>query len=195
MTKNEGGADEDVILEDLPGDAPEGEEDKTDWKAEAKKNHGIAKRYQTKLSKLKDSKGSEDGEGGDNNKGKDGDGKGSGLDKLDRAVLRLEKITEPDEQKLVETWMKETGKDIESVLGSKYFQAELKEMRELAASDEATPEGGTRRSGAQAKDSVDYWLSRTDGKLPEDPALRTKVVNAKIAKQKNQSQFSPNPIQ
>lgn len=192
MTKNEGGADEDVVLEDLPGDAPEGQEDKTDWKAIAKKNHGIAKRYQTKFEKAKESKGSEgDGKGGEGKGGKGGEGTGV-LDKLDRAVLRVEKITAPDEIKLVESYMKETGKDIESVLSSKYFQAELKELRDLAATEEATPTG-EKRSGVLTRDTVEYWIAA--GKLPEDPVLRQKVVNAKIAKEKNVHQFSSNPLQ
>jgi len=191
MTKNEAGGDEDVVLEDLPGDAPEGEEDKTDWKAIAKKNHGIAQRFKTKFEKSKD-KAPDGGDKGGSDKGGQGGENASGLDKLDRAVLRVEKITAPDEVKLVESYMKETGKDIEAVLASKYFQAELKEMRDLAATDDATP-SGEKRSGVLTRDTVEYWIAA--GKLPEDPVLRQKVVNAKIAKEKNVSQFSSNPLQ
>lgn len=190
MTKNEGGGEED-ILEDLPGDVADGEEDKTDWKALAKKNHGMAKRFQTKLTKSKENKTPEGGEGG-GEKGGQGGENASGLDKLDRAVLRVEKITHPDEIKLVESYMKETGRDIEAVLGSRIFQAELKEMRDLAATEEATP-SGEKRSGVATRDTVEYWIAA--GKLPEDPALRQKVVNAKIAQKKNVSQLSSNPIQ
>lgn len=194
MTKNEGGAEgEDIILEDLPGDVEEGQEDKTDWKAIAKKNHGIAQRFKTKAEKLKESKGSEGDEGKGKGKGGNDGGEGtSSLDKLDRAVLRVEKITAPDEVKLVESYMEETGKDIEAVLGSKFFQAELKEMRDLAATEDATP-SGEKRSGVLTRDTVEYWIAA--GKLPEDPALRIKVVNAKIAKEKSGSQFSSNPLQ
>jgi hypothetical protein len=191
MTKNEAGGEEDIVLEDLPK-IEEGQEDKTDYKALAIKNHGIAQRYKTKLDKQKESKGSEGGEGEGGNKGGKG-GEGTGvLDKLDRAVLRVEKITAPDEIKLVESYMKETGKDIEAVLASKYFQAELKEMRDLAATEDATPTG-EKRSGVLTRDTVEYWIAA--GKLPEDPVLRQKVVNAKIAKEKNVSQFSSNPLQ
>lgn len=188
MTKNEAGGEEDIVLEDLPK-IEEGQEDKTDYKALAIKNHGIAQRYKTKFEKSKE-KAPEGGEGGDKG-GKGGEGTGV-LDKLDRAVLRVEKITAPDEIKLVESYMKETGKDIEAVLASKYFQAELKELRDLAATEEATPTG-EKRSGVLTRDTVEYWIAA--GKLPEDPVLRQKVVNAKIAKEKNVHQFSSNPLQ
>ena len=199
MTKNEGeGAEDDVVLEDLPGDVAEGEEDKTDWKALAKKNHGIAKRYQTKLAKTKEKSegGSEgDGKGGEGKSGKDGDEKAGVLDKLDRAVLRVEKITAKAEVELVEQWMKDTGRDVESILGNKHFQAELKDLRDLAATDEATPEGNKRGQGGGTKDTVEYWLAK--GTLPplDQPELRQKVVNAKIAKEKSGSNFSQNPLQ
>lgn len=191
MTKNEAGGDEDVILEDLPGDVEEGQEDKTDWKAIAKKNHGIAQRFKTKFEKSKEKPPEGGDKGGSDKGGKGGEDTGV-LDKLDRAVLRVEKITAPDEIKLVESYMKETGKDIEAVLASKYFQAELKEMRDLAATEDATPTG-EKRSGVLTRDTVEYWIAA--GKLPEDPVLRQKVVNAKIAKEKNVSQFSSNPLQ
>lgn len=192
MTKNEGGADEDILLEDLPGDVEDGEEDKTDWKALAKKNHGMAKRFQTKLSKQK-----EKPEGGEGDGGKGGDGAGDDkkgvLSPVDRAVLRVEKIS-GKEVELVETFIKNTGKTLDEVLENKYFLAELKEMRDLAATDDATPENGKRGNGT-GKDSVEYWLAA--GKLPpmEQVELRRKVVNAKMKKEGSGSPFSSNPLQ
>lgn len=192
MTKNEGGAEDDVVLEDLPGDVEEGQEDKTDWKAIAKKNHGIAQRFKTKFEKSKD-KAPEGGDKGGSDKGGQGDdGNKEVLDRMDRAVLRVEKITAPDEVKLVESFMKETGKSLDEVLASKFFQAELKEIRELANTEDATPKND-KRSGTLTRDTVEYWIAA--GKLPEDPILRQKVVNAKIAKEKSGSQFSSNPLQ
>lgn len=191
MTKNES-AEEDVDLEDLP-QVEEGAEDKTDWKAIAQKNHGIAQRYKTKLDKQ--GKVEKPVTDAGENKGKDNSGKeAGGLDKLDRAVLRVEKITDSKEVELVQTYMKETGRDVEGVLASKFFQAELKEMRDLAATEEATP-SGSKRSGVQTRDTVEYWIAA--GKLPppEQAELRRKVVNAKIAKEKSGSMFSTNPIQ
>jgi hypothetical protein len=160
-------------------------EDTTDWKALALKNQGIAKRNKTRaLKALEKAKSANPPK-----EAKDPVEKKETLDKLDRAILRVEKITEPGEVKLVEDYMKETGKDLETVLGSKYFQAELKEMRELAASDAAIP-AGNKRAGNASASSVEYWLNI--GKLPpvEQVDLRRQVVNAKIKAEKGKSHFS-----
>lgn len=170
----------------------EGDEgyDQIDWKANAEKNKGIAQRNKTRAEKARQAL-AEKGEKKDGEPGKKDDSKG--LDRVDKAVLRAEKITDPKEVELVEAIMKETGKDVEGVLASKYFQGELKTLREEAAADNATPHG-TNRSGNASRDSVDYWIAK--GELPpmEQSELRTKVVNAKIAKEKSQSQFSSTPI-
>jgi hypothetical protein len=170
---------EEELVEDLPN-IDEGEEDTTDYKALAEKNAGIAKRLQTKLDKAKKQEVKEVV-------------KESGLDRIDRAVLRAEKITAPEELDLVESIMKETGKSLEDVLETKYFQSELKEMRETKASKDAVP-SGTRRSSQSARDTVDYWVSK--GELPpiDQVELRRKVVNARMQTEKSKSQFTDNPI-
>ena len=122
--------------------------------------------------------------------------KTDGLDKLDRAVLRVEKITAPAEIELVQDWMKDTGKDVEQVLASTRFQAELSELREKAATKAATPQN-SRRSGQTARDEVDYWLAKGPGPdgLPKDnPELARKVVAARTHKAKNANQFTDDPI-
>lgn len=116
-----------------------------------------------------------------------------GLDRMDKAILRVEKITHPDDVELVEQIMRETGKDLESVLESKYFKAELADLREGRATEEAVPKG-TKRSSQASRDSVQYWLNK--GELPpvDQVDLRRKVVQAKIDKEKSGSQFSDNPV-
>ena len=116
------------------------------------------------------------------------------LDRVDLAVLRTEGITDAKELALVKSWMKDTGRPLESVLDNKIFKSELKEMRDLAATEDATPDG-QKRSGASAKTSVEYWLAKPKGELPADPALRSKVVKARIAQEKSGSMFSATPIQ
>ena len=180
---------DDVIEDPIVSDLKEGDEgyDKVDWKDIAEKNRGIAQRNKTRAEKAK-------AEFAKNNKPPEqkNEKPEGGLDRIDKAILRAEKITDSEEVALVQSIMKETGKDLESVLESKYFQAELKEMREDVATKNATPDG-TKRSNTATKDTVDYWIAK--GELPADPALRIKVVNAKIAKEKSGSQFSANPIQ
>ena len=178
--------EEEDVLDELP-EVVEGEEDKTDYKALAIKNRGIAQRLKTKLDKHKiDSKVEKKVEKIVSEKGE--------LDRIDKAVLRTEKMTDVDEVALVQSIMKETGKDVEGVLASKYFQTELKEMRDKKTVEDAIP-SDKKRSGSSTKDSVDYWIAK--GELPpaNQPELRQKVVNAKIAKEKSGSQFSHNPIQ
>lgn len=116
------------------------------------------------------------------------------FDRIDLAVLRTEGITDAKELDLVKSWMKDTGRPVESVLANKIFKSELKEMRDIAATEDATPEG-QKRSGASAKTSVEYWLAKPKGELPVDPALRSKVVKARIAQEKSGSMFSATPIQ
>jgi hypothetical protein len=119
--------------------------------------------------------------------------KTEGLDRVDRAVLRAEKITSAKEVELVEEWKKETGKDVEKILESKHFQAELKDLRDLAAAKDAAPEG-SKRSGQSPRDEVDYWIAK--GELPKDnPELARKVVNAKMQQIKSKNQFTDDPIQ
>jgi DNA polymerase/3'-5' exonuclease PolX len=175
---------EEEVVEELP-EVIEGEEDTTDYKALALKMQGMAKRFQTKLSKLAEAP-----------KPKAEvvpEKKEDGLDRIDRAVLRAEKITDPEEVDLVQSIMKETGKDLDKVLESKYFQSELKEMRDTKASKEAIP-SGTKRSSQSARDTVDYWVSK--GELPptDQVELRRKVVNARMQTEKSKSQFTDQPI-
>lgn len=183
---------DDKIEEPIVSDLKEGDEgfDKIDWKDIAEKNRGIAQRNKTRAAKAQ----AELAKNKPPEKKDDKKEDPKGLDRVDKAVLRAEKITDPKEVELVEAIMKETGKDLESVLASRYFQGELKALREEIAADEALPKGG-KRSAAPAKDSVDYWIAK--GELPphDQPELRRKVVNAKIAKEKSGSQFSKNPIQ
>jgi len=101
------------------------------------------------------------------------------LDYGQKAYLVANDIKSADEIKLVQTVMKDTGKTLEQVLESKYFQAELKEKRDLKVTDEATPTN-SKRSNQGVKDSVDYWIAK--GELPEDRELKMKVIAARRAK-------------
>jgi len=194
MTENED--EKDLELEE-PEDAPEikeGEEDKTDYKALAIKNAGIAKRNKTKLDKLKLANAKKEGK----EEGKKEAEKNKGFDYGQKAFLKASGIA-PDEYDLVQEVMASTGKDIEAVLDSKYFQAELKERRDTKATKDATPDG-SKRSTNTSRDTVEYWVDKKDdkGNLMLPPAdqreLRTKVVNARIKKEKDKRQFSDTSV-
>src|SRR3990172_2372750 len=116
---NENEQDVELDLEETVESTDDEGKDTTDWKAEALKAQGIAKRLKTQAEKRKiDSKVEAKVEKKLEERG---------LDRLDRAVLRVEKITSEDEVGLVEDIMKETGKTLEQVLESKYFKTELQE--------------------------------------------------------------------
>lgn len=186
---NDGSADdEEIVIDELPADPAEGQEDKTDWKAEATKHRGIAQRFKTKLEKNKTATKLPESKGADGDAPKPGE-----LDRLDKILLRQEKITDPKEVELVQSMMKESGKSLEQLLDSKFFQNELKDLREAKVVEDATP-GASKRSGQSSRDSVDYWIAK--GELPPigETKLRQEVVKAKIAKEKNKSQFTENPI-
>lgn len=116
-----------------------------------------------------------------------------GLDRIDKMILRSEGIKSEDEMSLVQEFMKDTGKDVEQILESRAFKAELKALREEKATEDALPRG-TKRSSNTAKSSVDYWLAK--GELPpaSEVQLRREVVNAKMKQIESRSQFSDNPI-
>lgn len=143
-------------------------EDAVDWKAEALKFKAILDRNKNKKTDTKKTTTSND------------------LDYGAKAFLAVQGIKGADEINLVKDFMSNTGKDLDSVVDSKHFKAELEEMRELKRTSDATPTGN-KRTGQSARDSVDYWIAK--GELPTDTELRRKVVNARMKKAESKSVF------
>lgn len=185
MTQNE-------ELEEIP-ELPviaEGEEDLTDWKSLALKNQGIAKRYKTKLDKAKATPEPEP-------KSPDPLLKKEGFDYAELAYLTAKGVSDEDTS-FVEDTVKNTGKELKDLLGTKWFQAELQERKEARITKEAIPEGN-KRSGSLGKDSKDYWIGKIDAgtaKLSDiqDVGLRREVNNARIQSQENKSKFAPDSV-
>lgn len=111
--------------------------------------------------------------------------KSDGLDYGQKAFLVANGIKENTEMKLVQGIMQETGKTLEQVLDSKYFQAELNEMRELQTSKNAVPTG--KRSGNVPTESVEYWMTKDFKDVPAD--MKPKVVNARLNQSKAKGVF------
>lgn len=154
-------------------EAPADEEGEVDWQAKARELEGRLKRAETKLKKSSDNPAP---------------GKSStsgGLDYGQKAYLRAEGIKGEAETTLVQQYMRETGKDLEKVLESKFFKAELEEMRELAKTEAANPTG--KRTGTTALDSVEYWMAKPLEDVPKE--MRTKVVNALIKQSESKGVF------
>jgi hypothetical protein len=110
------------------------------------------------------------------------------FDRSDKAYLIANGIKGDKEMTLAKEFMTNTGKSLEEVLDSKFFQAELKEMRDLETTQAATP-GNTRRSGNSGQDTVDYWINRGEMPPKSMPQLRRDYVNAKLKKEKKGGKF------
>lgn len=117
------------------------------------------------------------------------------LDLTQKTYLKASGIAGSDELKLVSKLMKETGKSVEDLTESKYFQSELKALRDLRASKEATPKGKNRDGGA-ATSQVEYWLKAgtLPPNTPENKKLREEIVDARRTKARNGNVFTDQPI-
>jgi hypothetical protein len=162
--------------------------DTTDWKALAlerqelaKKNFGIAQRYKTKLGKVKDSVVEPKVEPETKPTGK------GELDYGQKAYLNSYNIKGADELALVKNWLARTGDELDAVVDDEIFNAKLKSLRDARATKEAIP-AGNKRSATPAIDTVDYHIAKgTSLNEIEDFGLRSKVLNARLAKEKNSS--------
>lgn len=99
----------------------------------------------------------------------------------ENALLYLEvkgvKTDDADELSLVEKWRSDSGKSVKDIHASKIFQAELKELRDTKAVQDATP-SATKRGGGQVGDvAAAIAKFEATGDLPADFALRSAVVN------------------
>ena len=182
--------DEDFSEVQLPGEPADGET--IDWEAEAKKFQGIATRRGTKLAKLKAAPPVKKPE--EQKPAPSQDSKKGELDYGQKAFLIANGFKDAEDHAYVEGIMKQTGSNLETVLGSAFVQAELKRLGEERATKAATPSAKDGRQGSPARDTVEYWLAK--GELPpaDQRELRQKVVNAKIAKAKNGNVFSATPV-
>lgn len=159
--------------------------DGVDWKAKFEAEQGRRERAETKLEKYE-----KPAPAPTNNATPS---KSSELDYGQKAFLIAKGIDGAEEFDLVQKVMADTGKSLEEAVGSKYLQAELKEMRDAKAVANAIPDG-SKRSNQSASNTVEYWLAK--GELPpaDQRELRTQVVNARLKQEQNKSQFTDNPV-
>lgn len=117
------------------------------------------------------------------------------LDRADKAFLNANGVKGADEYALVTDFVKNTGKDIEEIIDSKFFQTQIKELRETresrAASDATS---GSQRSNNSARDTVDYWVAKGQLPPPYMTNLRREVVNAKIKQATDTGKFTSSPV-
>lgn len=136
------------------------QEDKTDWKSEALKYKAILDRNKDKFKENKASTKSDD------------------FDYGKKAFLSTKGINGVDEVEFTKEELKKFNGELDLLVDNPYFQSKLEDFRAKKKSLEATP-NSTKRANQSSKDSVDYWLNKPNGELPEDFELRKKVVRAK----------------
>ena len=111
----------------------------------------------------------------------------------EKAFLIANGIKGTREVELVKNIMEDTGKTLDEVIESKYFQSEIKELRESLATREAIP-SASKRSSTSARDSVDYWVAK--GELPpaDQVSLRRQVIDARIKSATEGSKFTSQSV-
>ena len=111
--------------------------------------------------------------------------KSNGLDYGEKAYLTSNGIKGSKEFEFVQSELKSSGQGLDDLLENDYFQSRLEKFRALNKTSDAIPKGN--RSGAVATDSVEYWAGKPIEDVPAE--MRTKVVNHKLAKDKNKGVF------
>lgn len=150
----------------------QGQPDDKDWKAEALKYKAILERNKNKKEKPSTKSSTKSDE----------------LDYGQKAFLATQGISGSDETEFTKKMLKETGKSLDGLLESTYFQTELKSFREQKATQNAVPNSNNRSSNS-AIDTVEYWIAK--GELPpkSDVDLRRKVIDARMKSEKTSGQF------
>lgn len=108
--------------------------------------------------------------------------KSDNLDYGQKAYLIANGIKGTKEIDLTNRLKLETGKDLDSLLETTYFQSELAKLREQTTTDNANPRGGKGGKNSSV-DTVDYWIAK--GELPpsSETQLRRDVINARLNKE------------
>lgn len=182
-TKNEG---EDVVVEenlDLP-QVVEGEDDTTDWKAEAQKlqNKAISQRERTKTLKRELAEARKAVGVVASSKETPSQPKTGELDETQLDYFDLKGYSDSDEVDVFHKIMLKTGMSAREVLKDEYALAKVKSIRDAKAVQSATP-GSTRRAGDQTGDIASAVAKfEATGILPDDFELASKITDAVTAK-------------
>lgn len=164
---------------DLP-EVEEGEEDTTDWKAEAQKlrDKAISQRERTKslkkdLADARKAVGVVAGSKETPSQPKTGD-----LDETQLDYLDLKGITESEDIDVIQKVIQKTGQTVREALKDDYVVAKLNALKQEREVKGATP-SATRRGGDQSSDVASAIAKfEATGVLPADFELASKVTDA-----------------
>lgn len=121
------------------------------------------------------------------------------LKRLDNMALKFAKITDVDEVELYQKWKDQTGREADSIIENKIFQAELTDLRTGKANAAATANIKGEAGISGEKGNPDYWIARAtkgpDGELmfpedmPKDFKLHAAIVEKMVASTKSAKEF------
>lgn len=102
-------------------------------------------------------------------------------ERVKRLELKAAGISSEKEIALAERLQKETGLDWEKLLGSKYFTAELSDLRTEMANDTAASNIRGDGSASNTKNTTAYWQAK--GAPPTPDQVPDRKVRARIARE------------
>lgn len=111
-----------------------------------------------------------------------------GFDLGEKAYLKSMDVDVEDFEYIQEA-MEDSGKSLDSLLETKWFQNDLKERKESRATAMAMPKD-TRRATSSARNTVDYWIQKNELPPREEWDLRKQVLAEKLKRAKNKNQFA-----
>lgn len=171
----------------------ESEEKATDWEAEANPYKAEAAKYKRmaeqrgkKLEKYAEV-GKDEAE--NSNKTQDNKPQSNEPDYGRLAFLNSSGITHPDDQKIVIDEAIRLNLPLTEIAKMEHIKSRLQANSDQREALAGTPKG-TGRSGGKTQHDVDYWMNKEGDERPSDPELAIKVLNAKMAKQKQANNFS-----
>lgn len=114
---------------------------------------------------------------------------------VQKLALKVAGITKESEIDLAQRLQKETGKDWDTLLESKYFKTELEDLRSQEAIETASTDVKGNRGGnsaSTAKESADYWKAKGSLPTPDDVPdrkTRVKIIHELRNAEKSQKMF------
>ena len=169
----------DPVIEDVDETTEEAD---VDYKAEAEKWKGIAKRNETKLAKLQ----AKPAEAEQKQETKT-EVKSNEPDYAKLAFLEQRGLTNPDDQKMVQDEAERLKMPLTDILGMDHIKSKLKSAKDQRDAESGMPKGKGRGSG-KTQQNVDYWLAK--GETPDDLELASKVIDARMHKEKQSNKFA-----
>jgi hypothetical protein len=103
----------------------------------------------------------------------------------EQAFIEQRGIKSNSDTEFLRAEMQDSGKSLKATLDNPRFLKDLEQHQALEVTANAVPTG--QNANSTATDSVEYWSAKPIAEVPAD--MRSKVVNAKIAKERDVGKF------